>query len=186
MGALWFFLSVLKLDLVGIGLACVVTNFVLMVALEVYARCCVEELRSAFTSGVDDDDFVSEDESKPLISMDNGKKYKICDKDGMKEYFELGGPSVAALCSEAWAYQIMSFVAASFGVDYQAAHIVLSTIIAVEFEVGVGLIQATSNTVGLQIGKNNPEEARNVYWNGNKMSFIIMFVTVSGMMLAKE
>ena len=47
--SLFVFVQILKLDIVGIGLACSMTNFSSMIALELYARFCCPELKDAFS-----------------------------------------------------------------------------------------------------------------------------------------
>ena len=93
-----------------------------------------------------------DDEDAPLLEGQNQLErqaaYVICSKAGIMEYLELGIPATAAFSSESWAFQIMTFVAASFGVDYQAAHIVLEAIMGIELYVGFGLSQAALVIVG--------------------------------------
>ena len=116
--SVYYFLEVLKLDLVGIGLACCVTNGFLAISLEVYARFFCQELRSAFVDDDDNDNFKSS-ETAPWDGLRPEKpSYAVFSREGLADYLSLGWPNVFAFCAEAWAYQIMSFIAASFGVDY--------------------------------------------------------------------
>ena len=89
LAGLYLFQNVFELELVGIGLACILTNGLLMVALDLYARFCVEELQSAYNSSEH-----SEDDDK----------YKVFSQNGINEYLTLGWPSVFSFCCEAWTY----------------------------------------------------------------------------------
>ena len=78
-------------------------------------------------------------EDKPKIKKVDKQQYIILSKSGIIEYLKLGLPSVLSIISEWWAYQVMILIASAFGVDYLAAHVVLITIISLEFQVACGL-----------------------------------------------
>ena len=112
MACLYIFLKVLELDHVGIGLACVVTNGILMISLEIYACCCVKELCEAFSEATEDNDnymdetvlLLAEEKTEPTLAPTPDEKYTILSSEGLYEYLTLGWPNVLAICSEVWAY----------------------------------------------------------------------------------
>ena len=72
----------------------------------------------------------------PVIAQDT---YVVCTKAGIIEYLEFGIPSTVAFSSIQFIFLILPFGAAYYGVEYQAAHIVLETIISIEEYAAFGL-----------------------------------------------
>ena len=97
----------------------------------------------------------------------------------------LGWPNVFGFSFQAWAYLIIAFIAAVYGVEYLAAHSVLINITAMEFEIGAGLSQACAVLVGQKIGSNDVKGAREVYRSSNTISFLLMILSVGILMATK-
>jgi Na+-driven multidrug efflux pump len=155
---LYVLVFIYELDITGIALACSVTNFSSMCMLELYARFCCPELAEAFngesthvpeaivvTDTTSSVDMSTEQSTEEILSK---KTYHIMDRAGFYDYLQLGIPSVLSIISEWWAYNAMLLIAGQFGVDYLAAHVVLNTVIALEFQVSCGLSQGHSVVVG--------------------------------------
>jgi len=58
---------------------------------------------------------------------------------GILDYFKLGVPCTIMVCTEWWAYQVMTIFSGKIGVPEQAAQITLTSITGILFMIAVGL-----------------------------------------------
>ena len=111
--ACYFFVDILKYDIQGIGLASIITNFIIYVLIIAYSR-NIPEIKNTAKS-----DF-------------------LVTKQGLYEYFLLGAPCAIMVALEWWAYQLMMVLSGIIGVPEQAAQIVLCNIAGFLFMVALG------------------------------------------------
>ncbi|KAJ9084441.1 ethionine resistance protein [Entomophthora muscae] len=79
---------------------------------------------------------------------------------GWGVYIRLGIPGILMICSEWWAFEIMSLMASYLGKDKLAAHSVVLSITNVTFSIAIGQSISASNRIGNLIGASMPNRAR--------------------------
>ncbi len=77
----------------------------------------------------------------------------------LKEFVSLGVPGTLMLCSEWWAYEILTVFAGRLGVNEVAAETIIMQLAALAFMLPLGLSVATASIVGNALGRNKRDYA---------------------------
>ena len=77
----------------------------------------------------------------------------------LKRFFELGLPGTAMLCSEWWAYEILTIFAGRLGTNEVSAETIIMQLAALAFMFPLGLSVATASIVGNALGSKKREYA---------------------------
>ena len=149
---LWCYILVTRmhLDIVGIGIADVITNFSML---------AINILYTAWS-----------EETKEVSIMPDRRMFQ-----GIKEYFEIGIPSTLEYALDVWAGSMVVFAAGYIDVKSQAAFIILFNLMVLLYMLAVGLQQASNAIVGQLIGKNDIEGAKVFFSHLKKFSLLVIF-----------
>ena len=126
----YLFVSVMELDVEGLGYAMSITALTQFMFTQCYA-CCVSSIRGA-------------------IQLPNAQSFQ-----GWCQYLNLGIPLVLMQCSDWWAFEILTLISGLIGVVDQATFTIIANICVQIFMVPVGLREAACVVVGNSIGENN-------------------------------
>ena len=91
---------------------------------------------------------------------------------GIVEYLRVGLPSLAAMCADSWAWEMITMIAAQLGPQSVGVWGLVVTQINLVFAAGMGLSTAGSVTVGAAMGENEPAKAMSLAWTTGVMSYI--------------
>lgn len=104
----------LKLEIVGVGIACTLANLTCFLSLLILTN-RIPEIEQA-------------------IQWPNAQSIR-----GLGEYFSLALPSAMMLCLEWWAFEVMTLLTGYIGVNEQASQIIMYNIIALMFMFSLGM-----------------------------------------------
>jgi len=77
----------------------------------------------------------------------------VLDTQKLREFVNLGVPGTLMLCSEWWAYEILTIFAGRLGTNEVAAETIIMQLAALAFMLPLGLSVATASIVGNALGK---------------------------------
>lgn len=143
----------MNLGITGTGIAGVITNSTVYVALIVYTwmQRSIEE----------------------SVFWPDGRSYR-----GLYEYLKLGLMSTLMAVCESGVHGFMQFISGSFGVTSQATFIILFNLMVLLYQFSMGLDQASSAIIGRQIGENNVPKARLYFKTFQFIAFVIILVVM--------
>lgn len=119
----------------GLGLATMVTYFLMFVITTVYAH-CIKDIREA-------------------IQWPNRKTFT-----GWGDYMAIAAPATIMLLAEGWAFNILGVLAGLISVTDQAANTILLMLLSVMFMVPMGIQSAACAIIGEMIGANRVPVAK--------------------------
>lgn len=105
---------------------------------------------------------------------------------GMRQFLEVGIPSMIAVCAEWWAFEVLDIVAASISVHDVAAVNLVLTIGSLYFSVALSIAVASSVLVGNALGENRPALARQFAINGLLIAQVINFVDTAALIFFRR
>jgi MATE family multidrug resistance protein len=129
MHPVWCWVLAIKYDmkLEGIALAAIISNFFNFVLMTVF--------------------FWSLDDMQEAFVLPNQDAI-----DSLKEYMEVSVPNVIMCCLDYWAYEMMTIVSGTIGVEQQAGQVILMNMSEMSFMIGMGLQSAACTVQGNKIG----------------------------------
>ena len=140
-----------NMDVKGLGLAISIANFS-KTAIVVVFICLNKEIRKSVT----------------MMTMNAFAEWR--------EYLGYSIPVIIILCSEWWAYEVITVLAGLIGVEEQACQTIVSIVLSCFFEFPLAVSEVTSSLVGNCIGAGNVELAKRFY---RMTSLIALFVVTS-------
>ena len=145
-----------NMGIVGLAIATSIKDAILLMAVVVYA-CCSSQI------------------SQTLQRVDS---------DAFKEwgqYLKVSLPTTIMMCSEWWAFEILTVIAGTLGVTELACQIIIMNMAATLFMVPLGIQEATCGIIGNCIGANNVPLAKRFFNMINVFTFAciaVMCITV--------
>jgi multidrug resistance protein, MATE family len=124
----WVFVIKLQYGIVGTGIASIISNGTIFLICAVYAS-MLEDIKES-------------------IFWPDYRSFQ-----GLTEYLKIGVPQTLMLCSEWWAFELITLITGYLGVKTQAAQILLFNFTMVMFCFAMGLSTVSSTLIGCQIGK---------------------------------
>lgn len=119
----------------GLGLATSITNFNLLTITMVYCNCS----------------------SKIRPSLGRFGRDSL---RGWHEYLKIALPSTIIICSEWWAFEVLTVISGLISIEAQAVQTIVTSGCAILFEIPLGYQEATCAIIGNCIGANNVPLAR--------------------------
>ena len=110
----YLFVYVLDMDIQGLGLASTCKDFVILATVMIYGNCS-EKIRTCLRTP-DRESFT-----------------------GWSEYLKIAVPSMAMICSEQWAFNILTIIAGTLGVVEQGTLATVVTISSTMFMIPIGI-----------------------------------------------
>ncbi|CAE8629329.1 unnamed protein product [Polarella glacialis] len=83
---------------------------------------------------------------------------------GLRQYLNLGIPTVLALCSEWWFWEICALIVGYLGPTPLAAHVATMNVVAICFMVVLGIGASAAQLVGAALGAGRPKQAWRYCW----------------------
>ena len=114
----------------GLGLATSLSNFNLLIITMVYCNCNTQIRR------------VIKFPDRTALS-------------GWKEYLRISLPSTLIICSEWWAFEVLTVISGLISIEAQAVQTIVTSGCAILFEIPLGFQEATCAIIGNCIGANN-------------------------------
>ena len=119
----------------GLGLATSITNFNLLTLTMVYCNCSSQ--------------------IRPTLG-----RMSLASLRGWQEYLSIALPSTIIICSEWWAFEVLTVISGIISIEAQAIQTIVTSGCAILFEVPLGYQEATCAVIGNCIGAGNVPLAR--------------------------
>ena len=147
----YLFVNVLEMDIIGLAYAQSIQCGLLALSVAIYCNC-------------------SEKISKSLAPLSRESF------NGWKQYLQISLPNTIMICSEWWAFEVLTILAGVIGVTELASQTILISILATMFMMPLGISEASGGLIGNCIGSGNVDLARRFFSIINKFTTILIIL----------
>ena len=100
--------------------------------------------------------------SRTMVMLDKNTLKEVMQWDKIWQFVTLGFPGMAMLCSEWWAYELLTVMAGILGRQEVTAQSILMQILSLSFMLPLGMGIAACSIIGNSLGANRPRVAKEV------------------------